>query len=387
MEVDGKKSRVRVNRVHLEEDTARLLHRRDPNGEHYSLLDINRAGMPLMEIVTEPDGRSAEQAVAYLTKLRQVLRYLGVSDANMEAGNFRVEPNLSLRRPGSKEYGSKVELKNLNSFRAALRAMQFEVVRQARILSEGGYVLSETRGWREGIQETVSQRSKEQANDYRYFPEPDLPPLIVSRDLVEELQRHLPELADSRKARFINVYGLPEYEANLLTESRPLAEFFEATLLAEGSPPANHLRERATLLSNWLLGDLRKLLNKGNIEINQSNVEPRHLSRLAKLIQGGKISRTAGKQVIEEIFRSGKAPETIVAEKGLGQIEETKDITGILSEVLDANAPAVTDYRAGKTAALNALVGEVMKRTQGRANANQVQQHLCAELDKPGEDP
>jgi aspartyl-tRNA(Asn)/glutamyl-tRNA(Gln) amidotransferase subunit B len=218
IEVDGQTRRIRVNRVHLEEDTARLLHRTDKTGESYSLLDANRAGMPLMEIVTEPDARSPAEALAYLMKLRQILRYLGASEANMEEGSFRCEPNLSLRLPDAAAYGSKVELKNLNSFRAALRAMEFEVERQGRILDEGGRVVQETRGWRDETNSTASQRSKEQAHDYRYFPEPDLPPLAVSPAYVEELRRRLPELPDARRARFISEYGLTPYEANLLTE-------------------------------------------------------------------------------------------------------------------------------------------------------------------------
>src|SRR5690606_20401103 len=217
VEVDGVTRRIRINRVHLEEDTARLLHRNE-GGENFSLLDLNRAGMPLMEIVTEPDARSPAEAVAYLMKLRQILRYIGVSDADMEKGSFRCEPNLSLRPKGSDKFGAKVELKNLNSFRAALRGMEFEVERQTRILNEGGKVESETRGWREDTQETASQRSKEEAHDYRYFPEPDLPPLVVTREYVEQLRASLPELPDARKARFMSQYGLSDYEATLLTE-------------------------------------------------------------------------------------------------------------------------------------------------------------------------
>jgi aspartyl-tRNA(Asn)/glutamyl-tRNA(Gln) amidotransferase subunit B len=383
VEVEGKKSRIRVNRVHLEEDTARLLHRNDGYGDGYSLLDINRAGMPLMEIVTEPDARSPEEAVAYLVKLRQTLRYLGVSDADMEEGNFRCEPNLSLRPRGSTQFGSKVELKNLNSFRAALRGMQFEVERQAKILSEGGRVLSETRGWREDTQETASQRSKEQAHDYRYFPEPDLPPIIVTRQQVDGLKARLPELPESRKARFIDDYGLTEYEANLLTESRARAEFFEAALYTEENASPERLRERAKPISNWLLGDLGRLLNQDNIEISESRVMPAQLSALVGMIEANQISGTAAKQVIEEMFRTGKDPEAIVSEKGLGQIDDSSVIEAAVAKVIEANPGPAADYRAGKVAALNMLVGQVMKETRGRANAGQVQALLRAELDKP----
>ncbi|MGE0059983.1 MAG: Asp-tRNA(Asn)/Glu-tRNA(Gln) amidotransferase subunit GatB, partial [Dehalococcoidia bacterium] len=327
--------------------------------------------------------RSPEEAVAYLMKLRQTLRYLGVSDADMESGNFRCEPNISLRPRGSQEFGSKVELKNLNSFRAALRGMQFEVERQGAILMAGGRVPSETRGWREETQETASQRSKEQAHDYRYFPEPDLPPILVSREQVADLRARLPELPDSRKSRFIDDYGLTEYEANLLTESRARAEFFEAALFTETGASPERLRERAKPISNWLLGDLGKLLNQEGIEISESKVLPSQLSALVGLIEAGKISGTAAKQVIEEMFRSGKDPETVVSEKGLGQIEDSSVIDAAVAKVLEANAGPVADYRAGKVAALNMLVGQVMKETRGRANAAQVQALLRAELDKP----
>src|SRR3990172_4613816 len=230
VEVDSTKRRIRINRVHLEEDTARLLHRADGSGDTYSLLDVNRAGMPLMEIVTEPDVRSPQEAVAYLTKLRQILRYIGVSDANMEEGSFRCEPNLSLRPRGADGLGAKVELKNLNSFRAALRAMEFEVERQGRLLDGGGRVAQETRGWREETGETASQRSKEYAHDYRYFPEPDLPPIAVSRAPGQELRHRLPELPDARRQRFVQDYDFTSIDVESLTESKAVADYFEAAL-------------------------------------------------------------------------------------------------------------------------------------------------------------
>jgi aspartyl-tRNA(Asn)/glutamyl-tRNA(Gln) amidotransferase subunit B len=381
VEVDGASRRIRVNRVHLEEDTARLLHRNDQTGEGYSLLDINRAGMPLMEIVSEPDARSPEEAVAYLMKLRQILRYLGVSDADMESGNFRCEPNLSLRPRGTTAFGSKVELKNLNSFRAALRGMEFEVERQTKILREGGRVASETRGWREDTGETASQRSKEQAHDYRYFPEPDLPPLHIAREQVEEIRARLPELPDSRRTRFVEQYGLSDYEANLLTESRARAEFFEAALFAEDGQAPDRLHDRAKRISNWQLGDLARLLNADGIEINESKVKPEQLSKLVRLIEDGKISGTAAKQVLEVMYDTGAEPEAIVAEKGLGQIEDTGIVDTAIAKVLEANPQAVEDFRAGKVQAMNALVGQVMRETRGRANATQVQELLRQALD------
>jgi aspartyl-tRNA(Asn)/glutamyl-tRNA(Gln) amidotransferase subunit B len=382
VEVDGETRRIRINRVHLEEDTARLLHRTDGTGESYSLLDLNRAGMPLMEIVTEPDARSPHEALAYLMKLRQTLRYLGVSDADMEAGNFRCEPNLSLRPRGETRFGSKVELKNLNSFRAALRAMEFEVERQGKILSEGGRVASETRGWRDETNETFSQRSKEQAHDYRYFPEPDLPPFVVTRETVEELRRALPEPPEKRLERFKAEYGLTDYEANLLTESREKADFFETALKAEAAGSEERTGARAKLISNWLLGDLSRLLNTAGLEIDESKVKPEQLSALVSLVDSGQISGTAGKQVLEAMFESGNNAAAVVAELGLGRIEDKGVVEMAIARVLAANARAVEDYNAGKTEALKFLVGQVMKETRGRANAAEVQALLQAGLER-----
>jgi aspartyl-tRNA(Asn)/glutamyl-tRNA(Gln) amidotransferase subunit B len=380
VEVDGVTRRIRINRVHLEEDTARLLHRDDGYGEGYSLLDINRAGMPLMEIVTEPDARSPAEALAYLTKLRQILRYIGVSDANMEEGSFRCEPNLSLRPRGSDKYGSKVELKNLASFRAALRGTEFEVERQARILSEGGKVVSETRGWRDETQETVSQRSKEEAHDYRYFPEPDLPPIAVSRDHVEELRASLPELPDARKARFVSDYGLTDYEANLLTESRPKADYYEAALKAL---PGDDLAAKAKTVANWVLGDLTRLLNDADIDVDDPRMKlgPESLAKLIGLIQSGTITGSAAKEVLRAAFESGAEPDAIVSERGLGTIQDDSVVAAAVSKAIADNPKAVADYRAGKEVALKALLGAVMRETRGRANAQEVERQIKAALD------
>ncbi|HLF77656.1 MAG TPA: Asp-tRNA(Asn)/Glu-tRNA(Gln) amidotransferase subunit GatB [Dehalococcoidia bacterium] len=376
VEVEGKKTRIRINRVHLEEDTARLLHRNHDSGDNYSLLDINRAGMPLMEIVTEPDARSPQEAVAYLTKLRQILRYLGVSDADMEAGNFRCEPNLSLRPRGTEKFGSKVELKNLNSFRAALRGMEFEVERQSRILNEGGKVPSETRGWREDTQETASQRSKELAHDYRYFPEPDLPPIAVPREWVAEIRSTLPELPDARRERFVSAYGLTSYEANLLTDSRAKADFFEKTV-AKGA--------NAKTVANWMLGDLSKLLNEAGQDFGDPDLKlsPASLAELLNLLDGGQITGAAAKGVLRETFETGKAPAEIVAERGLGVIQDEGVVLEAVRKAIAANEKAVADYRAGKTAAAKAIMGMVMKETRGRANAAEVMALIQAELDGP----
>ncbi|HWO72052.1 MAG TPA: Asp-tRNA(Asn)/Glu-tRNA(Gln) amidotransferase subunit GatB [Dehalococcoidia bacterium] len=379
IEVDGVKRRIRINRVHLEEDTARLLHRTDETGESYSLLDINRAGMPLMEIVTEPDARSPAEAVAYLTKLRQILRYIGVSDADMEKGSFRCEPNLSLRPRGSQTFGAKVELKNLNSFRAALRAMEFEVARQARLLDEGKKVESETRGWREDTGETASQRSKEEAHDYRYFPEPDLPPIAVSREWVERLRRSLPELPYSRRARFVEEYGLSEYEAGLLTESRPRADYYEAVVArVEGAD----VRTKAKLAANWMLGDLSRLLNDAGIDVDSPamKLSAADFASLLSLLQAERITGSAAKEVLRAAFETGARPEAIIAERGLGRLDDTEAVAAIVRQVIEANPRIVADYRSGKVQALQALIGQVMRQTRGRANATEVRTLLESEL-------
>ena len=381
VEVDGTKRRIRINRVHLEEDTARLLHRADGSGDTYSLLDVNRAGMPLMEIVTEPDVRSPQEAVAYLTKLRQILRYIGVSDANMEEGSFRCEPNLSLRPRGADGLGAKVELKNLNSFRAALRAMEFEVERQGRLLDGGGRVVQETRGWREETGETASQSSKEFAHDYRYFPEPDLPPVAVSRAQVEDLRRRLPELPEARRQRCVGEYGLTVYEANLLTESRAKADFFEAALaLSKGADE----KQAARMLANWLLGDVSGLMNDAGLDFGDPDMRltAENFAELLELVHGGQITATAAKEVLKETFESGADPKSIVAERGLGKIEDEGIVIEAVRRAIEANPKAVADYRAGKTEALTFLTGQVMRETRGRANAGEVQALLRAELER-----
>jgi aspartyl-tRNA(Asn)/glutamyl-tRNA(Gln) amidotransferase subunit B len=385
IEADGVNRRIRVQRVHLEEDTARLLHRTDETGEAYSLLDINRAGMPLMEIVSEPDARSPVEAVTYLMKLRQILRYIGASDADMEAGNFRCEPNLSLRPKGSNTYGAKVELKNLNSFRAALRAMEFEVERQTQLLLAGKKVESETRGWREETGETASQRSKEQAHDYRYFPEPDLPPVAASREWIETIRRSLPELPDARRSRFMGEFGLSAYEANLLTESRARADFYEASIAqvrGNGDKQAT-----AKFVANWMLGDLARLLNDSAIDIDDPSQKLKvdGFTSLLNLLQDGKITNSAAKQVLRVAFETGEDPETIVAERGLGRMDDSDALAAVVKEVIEANPKPVAEYQSGKAGAINSLIGRVMSQTGGRANAREVQTLLQKELDRPSD--
>ncbi len=381
IDLDGETKRIGVTRVHLEEDTARLTHRTDEAGETYSLVDVNRSGVPLMEIVSEPDIRSAEEARVYLTKLQQILRYLGVSQANMEEGNMRCEPNVSLRPVGHAEYGAKVELKNINSFRAVYQGIEYEIERQRELLDAGERVIQETRGWREEEGCTVSQRGKEFADDYRYFPEPDLPPLAITKAYVEELRARLPELPDARRQRFMEQYGLSHYEANLLTAIRPRADFFEQAT-AEATGDDDRLRRRAKAIANWMLGDFARLLNASGIEISDAKVPAKDLHALIVLIEEGTVSTTGAKGVFEEMFRTGKAPRDIVEEQGLTQISAADELTGVIEQVIAQNPKPVADFRGGKEEAIKFLVGQVMRETRGRAKPDLVHQLLREELTK-----
>lgn len=368
--------RIGITRVHMEEDTARLLHRVDPTtGEGYSLVDVNRSGTPLMEIVSEPDMRTAAEAREYLVRLRQVLRYIGVSDANMEEGNFRCDANISLRPRGSTAFGTKVEIKNMNSFRAVHDALLFEEQRQARVLREGGRIVQETRGWVDERGETVTQRTKEEANDYRYFPEPDLPPLKLSRAYVEEIRAQLPELPRERTERFRGL-GLGEYEAALLTESRSRADYFEGVMAAVGGEPGR----AAKLAANWVLGEVGRWLNERNAEIDAFPVTPVHLGGLIRLVEQGTITATVAKEVFDRMAAEGTTAEAIVEAQGLAQISGSEELREVVRKVIAGNEKAVSDYRAGKEASIKFLIGQVMRETRGRANAQVAQRLLQEEL-------
>ena len=380
LNVDGQEKMAGITRVHLEEDVAKLFHRTDPTGESYSLLDVNRAGVPLMEVVGEPDLRSPEEARQYLVRLRTILRYLGVSTGNMEEGNFRCDANISLRPQGSAELGVKVEVKNMNSLRAVYRALQHEFERQGRVLKEGGRILQETRGWVEEQGVTVSQRSKEYAHDYRYFPEPDLPPLAISRLWVEEVRSRLPELPEARRERYMRQYGLPGYDASLLTASKATADFFE-TVVATKSLEGDALRQRAKATSNWMVGEVARLLNASNQELEESHLRPQDLSELLDLLDKGTLSTPMAKEVFEETFNTGKAPGAVVHERGLSQITDTSDLEPAVQEALQANSVAVADYLNGKETAIRFLVGQVMKLTRGQANPSLVIQVLEQKLE------
>jgi aspartyl-tRNA(Asn)/glutamyl-tRNA(Gln) amidotransferase subunit B len=378
IEVNGETKRVGITRVHLEEDTARLTHKTDPStGETYSLIDVNRSGVPLMEIVSEPDIRSAEEARAYLQKLRQILRYIGASRANMEEGNMRCEPNVSIRPAGTEPFGQKVELKNINSFKHAYDAIHFEEKRQAELLDSGGRIAQETRGWREDTNQTVTQRSKEGAEDYRYFPEPDLPPLVIDRVWVDEIRARMPELPDAKRARFQADYALSEYDARVLADSRARAAFFEDAVALAGA-------ERAKTVANWLTGDFARLLNATNQDIEDSQVTPQALADLIALQESGVISGKTAKDVFEQMFQTGRDAKAIVEEQGLGQIEGGDEVALAADAAIAANQKAVADYRGGKEEAIKFLVGQVMKETRGRAKPDAVTAILKEKLkEKP----
>jgi aspartyl-tRNA(Asn)/glutamyl-tRNA(Gln) amidotransferase subunit B len=375
IEYEGQQRRIGITRVHLEEDTARLLHH-----EGYSLVDVNRSGTPLMEIVSEPDMRSPLEARLYMQKLREILVYLGVSSGRMEEGSLRCDANISVRPVGQKELGVKTEIKNMNSFRAVERALAYEAQRQIAMLRAGEPIHQETRGWVETRGITVAQRSKEQAHDYRYFPEPDLPPLIISREWVEELRAKLPELPDARRARLVAEYGISEQDANIMTEDKALGDYFEQVMAVS---QGKERKARARAASNWLLSELVRLLKAGGLTIQESPVSPAALANLLDLLESERITGKQGKEILEEAFASGEMPEAIVARKGikppisdLGQLEQ------IVEEIIAKNAKIVSDYRSGKTNALQALVGQVMKQTRGQAKADMVQKLLRAKLDE-----
>ena len=368
--------RIGITRVHMEEDTARLLHRTDTvTGEGYSLIDINRAGSALMEIVSEPDMRTPAEARDYLVRLRQILRYIGVSEANMEDGNFRCDANVSLRRVGDPEFGTKVEVKNMNSFRAVHDAIAFEEIRQAGMLDRGERIIQETRGWVDDTHETVSQRTKEHANDYRYFPEPDLPPLKLSRKYVGDIEAKLPELPDAKKLRFMEL-GLTDHEATGLTEDRERAEYFDAVARAIGLDEARS----AKLAANWVLGEVGRWLNAEGKGIEQFPLRPEQLAELARLVEGGTVTSNIGKEVFEKMVATGKSAKEIVEESGLAQISGEDELVGAVKAAIAANPKAVADYHAGKESAIKFLVGQVMRETRGRANAGVVSGLLEKEL-------
>jgi len=375
VEYNGQSRRIGITRVHLEEDTARLLHH-----EGYSLIDINRSGTPLMEIVSEPDMRSPEEARLYMQKLREILVYLGVSSGRMEEGSLRCDANISVRPRGQKELGVKSEIKNMNSFRSVERALEYEAQRQIAMARSGETIHQETRGWVETKGITVSQRTKEQAHDYRYFPEPDLPPLLISRAWVEQLRAQLPELPDARRIRYMTEYGLSAQDANVLTEEKALGDYFEQVI---ASSRVSDRKARAKVASNWLLSEVVRLLKASNMSINDCPLSPAALANLLDLLDKERITGKQAKEVLDEAFVTGEMPEAIVTRKGIKPpISDQRELERIAEEVIANNPKVVNDYRAGKTNALQALVGQIMKQTRGQAKADVVQKLLRAKLDE-----
>ncbi len=365
---------IRIRRVHLEEDTGKLTHvDAAAHGDAHSLLDLNRAGVPLLEIVTEPDVHSAEEARAYGMALRSLLRYLGVNSGDMQKGVMRVEPNISVRPAGSETLGTRSEIKNLNSFRALERSTAYEIERQSGVLRQGGKVVQETRGWDEGRGVTVVQRTKEEAEDYRYFPEPDLPPLVVTGAWLEGVRAGLPELPAAKLQRFQSQYGLSAYDAGVLIMEPAVARYYE-TVVQAGSEVT------PKLAANWITGDLFGLLNQAGLSLEQAPIPAEALAGLLKLVGQGQINQSTGKAVLAEMFSSGRSAGEIVAERGLGQISDNAAIAGMVREVLEANPGPVADYLAGKETLAKWLFGQVMRAAQGRANPQVIQAELDRQL-------
>ncbi len=368
VEVAGAVKRVQIRRAHLEEDAGKNLH---DGGGTESRVDLNRAGTPLLEIVTEPDLRSPEEVVAYLKQLRDILVYLGVCDGTMEQGSLRCEPNLSLRPVGEERLGTKVELKNINSFKFVKEALEYEIKRQTKVLSEGGRIEQETRLWDVDKGQTAVMRSKEEAHDYRYFPDPDLVPMALAEDWVEELRRTLPELPAGRLKRFVKDYGLPEYDAGVLTDSRELADYFEACVKLYGQPKT---------VSNWVMGELLRALNNSNTPVTASPVSPERLVSLLRLVDDGTVSLKAAREIFPELYAGGKTPEQIVKERGLTQVSDESALDRLIQDVMDKNPAQLAQYRAGKEAVFGFFVGQVMKASGGKANPGTVNELLKKKL-------
>lgn len=367
IEVNGEQRRIGITRVHMEEDAGKLVHAGTISKSEYALVDYNRTGVPLLEIVSEPDLRSPEEAKAYLEKLKSILEYIDVSDCKMEEGSLRCDANISLRPAGQEKLGTKAELKNLNSFRSVQRGLEYEVLRQSELLEGGGRVVQETRTWDEAKGITLSMRSKEQAHDYRYFPEPDLIPIVVDPEKVEHIRRSLPELPAARQQRLMNSLGLSAYDASIITASRAMSDYYDETVKLGVDPKQ---------AANWLMGDVSKLLNAAGLSIEESPVSPAKLAELLTLLEKGSISGKIAKTVFEAMWETGKEASVIVAEKGLSQISNEGEIIAVVDAVIAANPQSVADFKAGKERAIGFLVGQIMKQTKGRANPDVVNRLL-----------
>lgn len=361
--VNGAAKRIGITRVHMEDDAGKSVHEGFRDSDRYSYVDLNRSGTPLIEIVSEPDMRSSEEAYAYLTEIRQVLQFIQVSTCDMEKGHLRCDANVSVRPRGSERFGTKAEVKNLNSFRFLKQALDYEIARQVARLESGGRVAQETRLYDADRGETFSMRSKEDAHDYRYFPEPDLAPLEIGEEWMAEARASLPELPAAKRARFVEALGLREYDAEVLTQTRAAAEYFETASEVSGDPKNT---------ANWVIGDLAGLLKAEGRDIADSPVSARHLGELVKLIASGELSGKMAKEIFPRMFATGESPQAIVEREGLKQIRDTGALEKIITDVIAANPKQVEQYKGGKTAVLNFLVGQAMKATRGQANVTAV---------------
>ncbi len=360
IDVEGKTRRIGITRIHIEDDAGKLVH---DESRPVSYVDLNRTGTPLIEIVSEPDIRSPEEAAAYVRKIRQLVRYLGISDGNMEEGSLRCDANISLRPEGQKEFGTKSELKNMNSFRNVQKALEYEIRRQTALLLDGQEIVQETRLWDAGKGVTHSMRGKEEAHDYRYFPDPDLVPIEISDQWMEEIRADLPELPDEKRRRFMEQYGLPEYDASVLTVSRETGDYFEEAVRLFDNPKS---------VSNWIMVELMKLLKQTDVSIEQCNVTPAYLAEILALVDKGTISAQMGKEVLQDCFGTGKSPASIVEEKGLSQVSDESELEAVVAKVMEANPKEVELYRGGKKKVLSFLMGQVMRETRGKANPKKV---------------
>ncbi|MGG3916453.1 Asp-tRNA(Asn)/Glu-tRNA(Gln) amidotransferase subunit GatB [Bacillus sp. es.034] len=369
IEVNGEKKRIGITRLHLEEDAGKLTH----SGDGYSLVDYNRQGTPLIEIVSEPDIRTPEEAYAYLEKLKSIIQYTGVSDCKMEEGSLRCDANISLRPIGQEKFGTKAELKNLNSFNFVKKGLEYEIVRQEKVLLSGGMIQQETLRFDESTGKTILMRVKEGSDDYRYFPEPDLLNLHIDQEWMDRIRAEIPELPDERKKRYVEEMGLPAYDAMVLTLTKEMSDFFQDTVEAGAD---------AKLASNWLMGEVSAYLNAQQKELEDVKLTPQGLAGMIELIEKGTISSKIAKKVFKELVENGGDPEQIVKDKGLVQISDEGALLKIVTETLDANPQSIEDYKNGKDRAIGFLVGQIMKATKGQANPPLVNKLLLQEIQK-----
>lgn len=366
---DGEKKKIGIHEIHMEEDAGKLIH---DEFEDCTLVDYNRCGVPLLEIVSEPDFRSAEEVIDYLSKLRAILQYTGVSDCKMQEGSLRADVNLSVRPKGQAEFGTRTEMKNLNSFHAIERAIAYEAQRQIELIEDGEKVVQETRRWDDNKGYSYAMRSKEDAQDYKYFPEPDLPPIEISDEQIEEIKSTMPELPEEKRKRYLNVLGLPEYDTGIITGDIALVKFFESTLEKCNSPKD---------VANWIMGDVMKLLNDSATLTENNPLKPEDLASIINMVKSNKINRGTGKKVLEKVFTDGVDPEKFVEENNLAQVTDLSALRPIIEQVIAENEKSVSEYKAGKTQAMGYIMGQAMRALKGKAPAQEVQKILKEILD------